>query len=92
MWLAVGVLALVLVIVLEGKRQGRHYGKPSGRPNLGGAWMLEVQSHLEADRRVETLVRQDRGQETTDAEQDESGDGKRSDRPGARVSSESDAR
>jgi hypothetical protein len=81
MWLAVGVLVLVLVIVLEGKRQARHYGKPSGRPNLGGAGMLEVQSLIEADRRVETLVRQDKGQEVADAEQDESGDGPKSGRP-----------
>ena len=40
-------LLLVLVIVLEGKRQTRD-GKPSGRVNLAGAGMLEVQGLLEA--------------------------------------------
>ena len=56
--LVVGVPLLVLLVLLEGKRQERIYGKPSARPNLAGAGLLELQKHLQADRRVETLVEQ----------------------------------
>lgn len=56
--LLVGVPLLVLLVVLEGKRQARVYGKPSARPNLAGVGMLELQKHLQADRRVDTLVEQ----------------------------------
>jgi hypothetical protein len=81
-WIAVGAVVLVLVILLEGKRQARRYGRPSGRPNLAGAGMLELQSLLQADRHVETLVRQDKGEEVAGAEQDESGAGTKGGRPG----------
>jgi len=56
--LVVGVPLLVLLVVLEGKRQERIYGRPSARPNLAGAGLLELQKHLQADRRVDTLVEQ----------------------------------
>jgi hypothetical protein len=45
-------------VLLEGKRQERIYGRPSARPNLAGAGLLDLQKHLQADRRVETLVEQ----------------------------------
>ncbi|MEO8585964.1 MAG: hypothetical protein ABI584_07365 [Acidobacteriota bacterium] len=64
--------AVVLVIVLEGWRQRRIYGKPSGRPNLQGVGMLELQKHLQADRRVETLVELQRD-ESAETEHDEAG-------------------
>lgn len=63
---------VVLLVVLEGWRQARIYGKPSGRPNLAGAGMLELQKHLQADRRVEKLVEQQRD-EAADTERDEAG-------------------
>lgn len=81
-WIAVGAVVLVLVILLEGKRQARRYGRPSGRPNLAGAGMLELQGLLQADRHVETLVRQDKGEEVAGAEQDESGAGTKGGRLG----------
>jgi hypothetical protein len=74
-WVVVGAALLVIGVFLEGRRQARLYGKPSGRPNLAGAGMLEVQNMLQGDRHVETLVRQAKGDEVVDAEQDESGDG-----------------
>jgi hypothetical protein len=63
---------VVLIVVLEGKRQARLYGKPSGRPNLAGAGMLELQKHLQADRRVEKLVEVQRD-ESAETEEDEAG-------------------
>jgi hypothetical protein len=63
---------VVLLVVLEGWRQARIYGKPSGRPDLAGAGMLELQKHLQADRRVEKLVEQQRD-ESADTERDEAG-------------------
>lgn len=64
--------AVVLVILLEGWRQRRIYGKPSGRPNLAGVGMLELQKHLQADRRVDTLVETLRD-ESAETERDEAG-------------------
>ena len=72
--LVVGILVLVLFVVLEGKRQERIYGRPSGRPNLAGAGLLELQKHLQADRRVETLVEQVKD-EAGETREDGSGDG-----------------
>ena len=72
--LIVGVPLLVLLVVLEGKRQARIYGKPSARPNLAGAGLLELQKHLQADRRVETLVEQVKD-EAGETREDGSGEG-----------------
>jgi hypothetical protein len=68
-----GVAAVVVVLVLlEGRRQSRLHGRPSGRPNLAGAGMLELQKHLQADRRVDKLVEMQRD-ESAETEQDEAG-------------------
>jgi hypothetical protein len=72
--LVVGGPVLVLLVVLEGKRQARIYGKPSARPNLAGAGLLELQKHLQADRRVETLVEMVKD-EAGEVREDGSGDG-----------------
>lgn len=72
--LVVGVPLLVLVVLLEGKRQARIYGRPSARPNLAGVGMLELQKHLQADRRVDTLVEQVKD-EAGETREDESGEG-----------------
>lgn len=73
--LVVGVPLLVLLVHLEGKRQTRIYGPPSARPNLAGAGLLELQKHLQADRRVDTLVEQARN-EAAETEQDAGGEGR----------------
>ena len=75
--LVVGVPLLVLLVFLEGKRQARIYGPPSARPNLAGAGLLELQKHLQADRRVDTLVEQVRD-EAAETEQDAGGEGRSS--------------
>ena len=85
--LVVGVPLLVLFVVLEGKRQERIYGKPSARPNLAGAGLLELQKHLQADRRVETLVEQVKD-EAGETREDGSGEGAGRERaPASRPSS-----
>ena len=70
--LLLAAAVVVLLVFLEGKRQARIYGKPSGRPNLAGAGMLELQKHLQADRRVEKLVEVQRD-ESAETEEDEAG-------------------
>ncbi len=73
--LVVAVPLLVLLVYLEGKRQARIYGPPSARPNLAGAGLLELQKHLQADRRVDTLVEQVRD-EAAETEQDAGSEGR----------------
>lgn len=63
---------VVLLVLLEGWRQRRIYGRPSGRPNLAGAGMLELQKHLQADRRVDKLVEVQRDA-SAETETDEAG-------------------
>ena len=54
-----GAVLLILVIILEGKRQERRYGRGSGRgASLMRAGMLDVQRHLEPDRKVEILLKE----------------------------------
>jgi len=69
------LIAIVVgLVVLEGRRQARRYGPPSGRPNLLGVGLLELQRHLQPDRRVEVLVEQQKG-ETAAVCEDEHGEG-----------------
>ncbi len=68
-WLLAGALVLVVLIVLEGKRQERIYGK-SERGSLMRAGLLEIQRQLEPERRVEMLV-----EERDETEQAEAGEG-----------------
>lgn len=65
-----GAVLLVLLIILEGKRQERRYGRGSGRGgSLMRAGMLDIQRHLQPDRKVEILL-----QEPSETESGESGD------------------
>jgi hypothetical protein len=49
-----GVALLVLLILLEGWRQRRRYGRGSGKgASLAQAGMLDLQRHLEPQRKVE---------------------------------------
>jgi hypothetical protein len=71
LWLLLGAVLLVVLVVLEGRRQERIYGRGTGRSSLARAGLLELQSHLEPERRVEML------REERDAtEQDDAGEGK----------------
>jgi hypothetical protein len=67
-WLAAGILVLIVGVLLEGRRQARKYGRPSGRPNLAGAGFLELQRHLQPDRKVEILQKQGRQDEAAESE------------------------
>jgi hypothetical protein len=60
------VVLLILLVLLEGKRQERKYGRGSGKgASLAQAGLLEVQRHLEPERKVE-ILRQERS-ETEDS-------------------------
>jgi hypothetical protein len=68
---------LVLLILLEGRRQKKKYGKPSGGTSLMRTGMLELQSMLEPEKKIELLQKkEDR------TAQEESGDPPRPPGPG----------
>lgn len=54
-WLLVAVAALVVFVMLEGKRQERKYGRP-GRGTMLRAGLMDLQRHLEPERKVEVLL------------------------------------
>ena len=54
-----GIGLLALLIVLEGRRQRRRYGPGSGKgASLMQAGMLDLQRHLEPQRKVEIFRKQ----------------------------------
>jgi len=67
-WFLLACFALLVLVILEGKRQERKYGR-SGRGNLMRTGLLELQRHLEPERKVEILL--EKRQQTAE---DESGD------------------
>lgn len=73
MWLLAFFLVVVVLVLLEGKRQEKKYGKSSGQPSLMGAGFLELQKILQPDRKVEILQQK----EAEEVEQDEAGEGKK---------------
>lgn len=80
MWVLVLAGVVVLLVVAESIRQTRKYGRASGRPNLAGVGMLELQRHLQPDRRVEVMETQLKNQDAAESEQDPAGAGRRRDR------------
>ena len=71
---------LVALVLIEGKRQERIYGKRGGS-SLIGVGMLELQQHLQPDRKIEMLQHQQKREEVAEAERDESGDPPSDDSP-----------
>ena len=73
-WLVLAcVVAFPLLLIAEGKRQERRYGKASGRGSaLFRAGMLESQRLLEPERKVEIL--QLKEEERTPRVEQDSGD------------------
>lgn len=64
-----GAAATVLLVILEGRRQARVYGRPSGRPNRLGVALLDLQRHLRPDRQVGAFIVQVDGEEEQTDEQ-----------------------
>lgn len=54
-WLLVALAALVVFVMLEGKRQERKYGR-SGRGTMMRAGLMDLQRHLEPERKVEIIL------------------------------------
>ena len=54
-WIVLGVVILVAFVILEGKRQERIYGRP-GRGSLVRTGLLELQRHLEPEKKVEIVL------------------------------------
>ena len=54
-WIVLGVVILVAFVILEGKRQERIYGRP-GRGSLVRTGLLELQGHLEPEKKVEIVL------------------------------------
>ncbi len=65
-WLLAGLAVVVLLVILEGKRQERIHGK-SRRRGLMRTGLLELQKQLEPERKIEILL-----DERDDTEADES--------------------
>jgi len=65
-----GAVLLVVLILLERKRQIRRYGRGSGKgASLMRAGMLDIQRHLEPERKAEIFI-----QESSETEGRASGD------------------
>ena len=71
LWLLLGAAVLVALVILEGKRQERIYGRRTGKSGLARTGLLELQRHLEPERRVEMLI-----EEADETAQDDAGEGK----------------
>jgi hypothetical protein len=54
-WILLGALILVVLVILEGKRQERIYGRP-GRGSLVRTGLLDLQRHLEPEKKVEIVL------------------------------------
>jgi hypothetical protein len=64
-WIVLGVVILVAFVILEGKRQERIYGRP-GRGSLVRTGLLELQRHLEPEKKVEIVL--EKRERTIDSE------------------------
>jgi hypothetical protein len=65
---------VVLVVVLESRRQKRKYGKGSGTgANLSRAGLMELQNLLEPERKVEVLREMERKEDLLVEIKDEAG-------------------
>ncbi len=66
-WILLAIAVVVTLIYLEGRRQSKIYGPPSGRRDALGAGLLELQKHLEPDRKMEILAEEQVQDEAPDA-------------------------
>jgi hypothetical protein len=60
MWILILTAVLVAFVILEAKRQEKKYGPVSGKGDLMRTGLLELQRHLQADRKVEILMEEEK--------------------------------
>lgn len=60
MWILILSAVLVAFVLLEAKRQEKKYGPVSGKGDLMRTGLLELQRHLQADRKVEILMEEEK--------------------------------
>jgi hypothetical protein len=56
MWILIISAVLVVFVLLEAKRQEKKYGPVSGKGDLMRTGLLELHRHLQADRKVEIML------------------------------------
>lgn len=84
-WLLLAVAGLLLFVILEGKRQERKYGRSGRGATLMRTGMLELQRHLQPERKVEIfLERKERAAQVESGDKPDAGKS-----PAARPSDES---
>jgi hypothetical protein len=60
MWILIISAVLIVLVLLEAKRQEKKYGPVSGKGDLMRTGLLELQRHLQADRKVEILMEEEK--------------------------------
>ena len=65
-WILLAIALLVAFVFLEGRRQQRKYGR-SQRRGLMRTGLLELQQHLEPERKVEFLLEEKKVVESAEA-------------------------
>lgn len=60
MWILILAAVLVAFVILEAKRQEKKYGPVSAKGDLMRTGLLELQRHLQAERKVEILMEEEK--------------------------------
>ena len=60
--LVIGIPVLVGLLILEGRRQEKRHGRAGTGARLMRAGMLEMQTFLEPEKKVEILLQEEEGQ------------------------------
>jgi hypothetical protein len=60
MWILIIALVIGVFVILEGKRQEKKYGPCERKGDLMRTGLLELQRHLQADRKVEILLEEEK--------------------------------
>jgi hypothetical protein len=60
MWILIIAVVIGAFVLLEAKRQEKKYGPCDGKGDLMRTGLLELQRHLQADRKVEILKEEEK--------------------------------
>lgn len=60
MWILIITAVLIAFVILEGKRQEQKYGPCDGKGDLMRTGLLELQRHLQAERKMEILMKEEK--------------------------------